>query len=87
MLRLGAAVCLGYFCPRTKPLDLSPCRGLLHHLCPLRTLPESAGLQKTHFILGSLEGEGDFLSEMGLEPCGSQSVWGSLKAQGCFPVH
>nr|XP_048289221.1 bMERB domain-containing protein 1 isoform X2 [Myodes glareolus] len=62
-------------------------RGLLHHLCPLRTLPESAGLQKTHFILGSLEGEGDFLSEMGLESCGSQSVWGSLKAQGCFPVH
>ena len=56
-------------------------------MCPLRTFPESAGLHKTHLILGSLEDEGDFLSETGLEPCGSQSVWGSLKAQGYFPVH
>lgn len=69
---LGAAVRLGYYVPGQSLWSLSPCRGQLslHCLCPLRTLPESAGLHKTHFILSSLEGKGDFLSEMGPEPVG-----------------
>lgn len=80
---------LGYFHPRTKPLESLSMKGQLpfHYLCSVRTSPELAGLHKTYLIPGNHEDRDDFLSKMGAEPCGSRSVWASLKAQGCFPVH